>query len=59
MVFIRPYVIRSNAESNSISDKKIGDINQKSNNFVQSPMLLKKEDFQEDDFKDKLTTPNK
>jgi len=59
MVFIRPYVIRSSAESNSISDKKIGDINQKSNNFVQSPMLLKKEDFQEDDFKDKLTTPNK
>jgi len=59
MVFIRPYVIRSASESNSISDRKIDDINAKSNNFVQSPMLLKKEDFQADDFKDKLTTPNK
>ena len=59
MVFIRPNVIRNSVESNSISDKKIDDINQKSNNFVQSPMLLKKEDFQEDDFKDKLTAPNK
>lgn len=59
MVFIRPYVIRSASESNAISDRKIDDINSKSNNFVQSPMLLKKEDFHEDDFKDKLTTPNK
>jgi general secretion pathway protein D len=59
MVFIRPYVIRSASESNSISDRKIDDINAKSNNFIQSPMLLKKEDFQADDFKDKLTTPNK
>ncbi len=59
MVFIRPYVIRSALESNSISDRKIDDINAKSNNFIQSPMLLKKEDFQADDFKDKLTTPNK
>ena len=59
MVFIRPYVIRSASESNAISDRKIDDINAKSNNFVQSPMLLKKEDFHEDDFKDKLTTPSK
>ena len=59
MVFIRPYVIRSASESNSISDRKVDDINAKSNNFIQSPLLLKKEDFQADDFKDKLTTPNK
>lgn len=59
MVFIRPYVIRSSAESNSVSNRKIEDINSKSNDFVQSPMLLKKEEFQADDFKDKLTTPNK
>jgi general secretion pathway protein D len=59
MVFIRPYVIRSASESNAISDRKIDDINAKSNNFVQSPMLLKKEDFHEDDFKDKLTSPNR
>ena len=59
MVFIRPYVIRNASASNAISDRKIDDINSKSNNFVQSPMLLKKEDFHEDDFKDKLSSPNK
>jgi general secretion pathway protein D len=59
MVFIRPYVIRTSADSNAISDRKIDDLNEKSNNFVQSPMLLKKEDFYEDNLKDGMTTPKK
>jgi general secretion pathway protein D len=58
MVFIRPYVIRTSAQSNAVSDRKIDDINEKSNNFVQSPMLLKKENFNDNSVKDSMVTPN-
>jgi general secretion pathway protein D len=58
MVFIRPYVIRTSEQSNAVSDRKIDDINDKSNNFVQSPMLLKKENFNDNSVKDSMVTPN-
>jgi general secretion pathway protein D len=57
MVFIRPYVLRNNEQSVDISNKKIEELDLKSNAFVQSPMLLQKEDLNATSLKETLTSP--
>lgn len=45
MVFIRPTVLRTNEQNNIFSNNKIDDFEEKRKNFVQAPLLLKKENL--------------
>jgi general secretion pathway protein D len=45
MVFIRPSVLRSNEANNIVSNRELNDMEEKRKNFVQVPLLLKKENL--------------
>jgi general secretion pathway protein D len=45
MVFIRPSVLRNNEANNIVSNRELNDIEEKRKNFVQVPLLLKKENL--------------
>jgi general secretion pathway protein D len=57
MVFMRPYVLRNDNQSNDFTNKKIDQIEEKNNSFVQAPMLLQKEDLNNPSIKEPITTP--
>jgi general secretion pathway protein D len=52
MVFIRPTVLRNNEENNIFSNNKLDDLEEKRKNFVQAPMLLKKENLNASNLRD-------
>ena len=52
MVFIRPTVLRNNEQNNIFSNNKLDDIEDKRKSFVQSPMLLKKENLNASNLRD-------
>jgi general secretion pathway protein D len=52
MVFIRPTVLRNNEENNIFSNNKLDDLEEKRKNFVQAPMLLKKENLDASNLRD-------
>ena len=45
MVFIRPSVLRSNEANNIVSNRELNDMEEQRKNFVQVPLLLKKENL--------------
>lgn len=45
MVFIRPSVLRNNEANNIVSNRELNDMEEKRKNFVQVPLLLKKENL--------------
>ncbi len=57
MVFIRPYVLRSALQNNTISDQKLNNLEQNSKNFEQAPMILQKEDLNKPNLRELITTP--
>jgi len=52
MVFIRPTVLRTNEQNNIFSNNKIDDFEEKRKNFVQAPLLLKKENLDASNLRD-------
>lgn len=52
MVFIRPTVLRTNEQNNIFSNNKVDDFEEKRKNFVQAPLLLKKENLDASNLRD-------
>jgi len=52
MVFIRPTVLRTNEQNNIFSNNKLDDFEEKRKNFVQAPLLLKKENLDASNLRD-------
>ena len=52
MVFIRPTVLRTNEQNNIFSNNKLDDFEEKRKNFVQAPLLLKKENLNASNLRD-------